>query len=274
MIEETEKIHENAPEDVTTVGMYLKYTRLKQKKSVETVAEALCIRKIYIKALEEDNYQELPPVPYGIGFLRSYANYLGLNAERIVQFYKQQALPQKIKTPVQPVVKKHTALTIPQKKHILIGLTAIVLLYALWLFVVESFTNKPLKETPIEQVQVAETLKNSTDQEEDTSAVSDPIEQISVVEEVYEEQPKQETVVPKLLIKVKGDSWIEIKDNKKVYLTGIYHKGYTFETPLHEGMQMSIGKSKNVETYINGVLTEIATPRKQVRISLDPFLEH
>ena len=107
-------------EETTTVGMYLKYIRLKQKKSVETVSEALCIRKVYIKAIEEDNIEELPPVPYGIGFVRSYASYLGLNADRIVQFYKQQMIPQKEKTSTQTVVKTHTALTKPKKMHIYI----------------------------------------------------------------------------------------------------------------------------------------------------------
>ena len=81
--------------EATTVGMFLKYTRMKQKKSIEAVSDALCIRKIYIQALEEDDYETLSPVPYGIGFVRSYAKYLGLNSDKIAQYYKQQATPQK-----------------------------------------------------------------------------------------------------------------------------------------------------------------------------------
>ena len=140
-------------EETTTVGMFLKYTRLKQKKSIEAVSDTLCIRRVYIKALEEDDYETLPPIPYGIGFVRSYASYLGLNADRIVQFYKQQALPLKEKEKTAPViVKKHTEITMPNKKHIYIGLVAIVLLYAAWvilrLFVpqqeIEVLYQKPL----------------------------------------------------------------------------------------------------------------------------------
>ena len=50
---------ETSPQDATTVGMFLKYTRQSQKKSIETVSKALCIRKIYIKAIEENNFDEI-----------------------------------------------------------------------------------------------------------------------------------------------------------------------------------------------------------------------
>ena len=131
-MEEQQTNTEQIEQEATTIGMFLKYTRLKQKKSIEEASEALCIRKVYIKALEDDDYETLPPIPYGVGFVRSYAAYLGLNAQRIAQIYKQQAFPQKEKN-VQTVVTEHTELTIPKKKQIFIALAAIVLLYVLYL---------------------------------------------------------------------------------------------------------------------------------------------
>ena len=64
---------DQSPQEATTVGMYLKYTRLSQKKTLDAVSKTLCIRKIYLKAIEESDFKELPPVPYGTGFIRSYA---------------------------------------------------------------------------------------------------------------------------------------------------------------------------------------------------------
>ena len=133
MENEQNKTEEMTLDNASTVGSFLKYTRLKQKKSIEDISEALYIRKIYIRAIEEDNFQELPPVPYGVGFVRSYADYLGLNVERIVQFYKQQAMPQKEKTT--NIVKKHTSITIPSKRHIAVGLLAVLFLYLLWVLI-------------------------------------------------------------------------------------------------------------------------------------------
>lgn len=260
-----------APEEATTVGMFLKYTRQKQKKSVEEVSDALCIRKIYIKAIEEDNYKDLAPVPYGMGFVRSYAEYLGLNAERIVQCYKQQAMPKKEKlTPV--AIKKHTALTIPTKRQIYFGLAGIIGLYLIWLiayYTAASFSNtdEVLPNTSTES-EVVVTEIEPTPQESE--------EQISVVEGDYVEEAKEEALEPEfhVVFKFKGRSWFEIKDNQKVYISGIFDKGFVYELPSVEGIIVSIGRYYNVDTYINDELVQVAGPKKQLDIELEPFLKH
>ncbi len=260
-------------EETTTVGMYLKYIRLKQKKSVETVSEALCIRKVYIKAIEEDNIEELPPVPYGIGFVRSYASYLGLNADRIVQFYKQQMIPQKEKTSTQMVVKTHTALTKPKKMHIYIGLGLIVIFYVLWLLISFMF-DKKAPEDHTDEIEVIEVIPAAEDmaQEQILESEEQVQDQITLSDEVYQEP--EEVKQPTLTLKFKGPSWVEIKDTDKTYLSGIKEKGFTFDIELKEGLELSLGKYYNVETYLDDKLTTIATPKKQIKINLDPFLKH
>ena len=74
--------------DVEDVGTILKSGRLKSKKSLEEISSELCIRKIYLTALEEGDYETLPPIPYGVGYVRTYARYLGLSPERVVKLYK------------------------------------------------------------------------------------------------------------------------------------------------------------------------------------------
>ena len=275
MTEENEIQTSATSEEATTVGMFLKYTRLKQKKSIETVSEALCIRKIYIKALEEDNTEELPPVPYGIGFVRSYATYLGLNADRVVQFYKQQMIPQKEKSIVQTVVKKHTPATMPTKRHIYIGLLVLAVLYALWLVGSLFRSNEEqISQLNNEPLEVVEVLPAPEDEQNTPSDVPSSLqdEQITVSNDVYEEpEPVKQ---PLLKLKVKDQSWIEVKDADKVYVSGVKNKGFTFEIELKEGMQLSIGKYYNVETYLDDVLTPIASPKKQTKINLDAFLKH
>jgi len=278
-------------EEATTIGMFLKYTRLKQKKSIEAASEALCIRKVYIKALEEDDYETLPPIPYGVGFVRSYAAYLGLNAQRIAQIYKQQAFPQKEKN-TQTVVKEHTELTMPKKKQIYLGLLAIAVLYALWLsssaisqkltysktlseLSTQTIDIAPVNEEPSDEV-IAEQIVTKEIVTDNTSADS----QVTMVETSYTEEAQQveekpaEPVKDTLTLKFKGQSWIELKDGQKVYVSGIKNKGFTFETDVTDGMILSIGKYYNVDVYINGVLTTVAGPRKQTNIKLNQFIKH
>lgn len=278
-------------QEATTIGMFLKYTRLKQKKSIEEASEALCLRKIYIKALEEDDYETLPPIPYGVGFVRSYAAYLGLNAQRIAQIYKQQAFPQKEKN-VQTVVTEHTELTIPKKKQIFIGLIAIVVLYILWLGGHAVFDREELSEaqetTAVEIIDVAPVMEEP---EEELSVIKEDFleelkkieaqnasqkeEQITTLESSYPEEQKP-VQAPKntIKLKLKGQSWLELKDGKKVYVSGVKNKGFEYTAEMAPGMVLSLGKYYNVDVYINDVLTTVAGPKKQTNINLDQFIKH
>jgi len=289
-LEEEQQNHSTpASEEATTVGMFLKYTRLKQKKSIEAVSDALCIRKVYLKALEEDDYETLPPVPYGVGFVRSYASYLGLNAQRIVQVYKQQAFPQKEKTAQQPLLKKHSALTIPNKKYIYFGLMAAVVLYIVWFSTHSLFTHDKMSEASQESSEVEMIEVMPVDEEPDVELiVSEPVQsdaipssvqdniapQVVIVESSYTEEPQPQLKQDEITLKLKGESWIELKDKKKVYVSGIRQKGFELTTPYTAGMILSLGKYYNVDVYINGILTQVAGPRKQTNINLDKFIKH
>ena len=248
-----------APEDAATVGMYLRYSRLNQKKTIDQAAKALCIRKIYIKAIEESNFKELPPVPYGMGFVRSYAKYLGLNAERIVQCYKNEAFPKKVaEKSLAPLTPARLAKLKPSRKQILFGLAAALLLCFIWLWASDNKPQPVLEEEPVAQDIL-------------------PLEEEVVVEspaEIPAEQAIPEQPQPRVLIKLKGESWLGVRDKHKVYLTGTYPEGFEFAVPEGEGMRLSVGKRLNVEVYIDGVLTPVVRAGRQVNILLDNFLNH
>lgn len=286
----------DSSEEATTVGMFLKYTRLNQKKSLDAVSKALCIRKIYIKAIEESDFNELYPVPYGIGFVRSYAEYLGLNADRIVQCYKSEAMPQKnTDSPKKSknVVEKHTKLTMPDKRQIIIGIAALLLIYFVWLLISCNHKKSDVSFTEIEQsAEIADKEEQSPDTIADKPVYIDEIvvspeneadtatdNQITVSEESYtedlpSEEKEQNINQPRVVIKFNGESWFELRDDQKVYDTGIKPKGYTYNAPDKAGLILSVGRYYNVDVYIDGQLTKVAGPRKQTGIALDKFLNH
>ena len=269
------------PEEAT-VGMFLKYTRLKQKKSIEAVSDALCIRKIYIKALEDDDYTTLEPIPYGVGFVRSYASYLGLNADRIANVYKQEAFPKKEKT-TQTVVKQHNSVTIPNKKQIYFSLAAVIVLYTAW-FLFSLTQNKAQTQSENFEVIEVEPLSEETEGDilqleefsdtEDEGLAEESDEQIMVTDSNYVENETPAKPKNSVILKFKGESWVEIQDAQKVYLSGTYNKGFEYTVPDTEGIILSFGKYYNVDVYINDVLTKVAGPQKQTKIKLDDFLKH
>lgn len=115
------------------VGTMLKETRIKKGEEVEEIAEKLKIRAVYLKAIEESQYNEIPDAPYGPGFVRSYADYLGLNAIRMAQLYKEETEAHENKENYY-VLEPQAEGAAPGGKYIIISLLALVLVYAGWSF--------------------------------------------------------------------------------------------------------------------------------------------
>jgi cytoskeletal protein RodZ len=70
-------------------GKYLKTERELRGLSIEEAAESTKIREHFLKAIEEDRYELLPPGLYLRGFLRAYARYLGLDPNEVVLRYQK-----------------------------------------------------------------------------------------------------------------------------------------------------------------------------------------
>ena len=83
-----------------TLGLVFKTRRLDQKKTLEEVAEQLKIRKIFLQAIEDEQFDQLPGGVYTVGFIRTYAQYLGLDHEVIIEQLKDESffLPVQLST--------------------------------------------------------------------------------------------------------------------------------------------------------------------------------
>ena len=73
-----------------TVGQELRAARLRRGDDLATVSRALKIRKDHLSAVEDDNLEGLPGKTYALGFVRSYATYLGLDSVQMVERFKQE----------------------------------------------------------------------------------------------------------------------------------------------------------------------------------------
>lgn len=71
------------------VGKQLKEKRKELNLSIEEVEKETKIRKKYLRALEEDNYEEIPGLVYAKAFLKTYSSFLGLNQEEIIEEFER-----------------------------------------------------------------------------------------------------------------------------------------------------------------------------------------
>jgi hypothetical protein len=72
------------------IGASLREARLKRNLTPADVQKAIRIRDRYLQALEEERWELLPGDAYVKGFLRTYADYLGLDGSLYVEEYNSR----------------------------------------------------------------------------------------------------------------------------------------------------------------------------------------
>lgn len=73
-----------------TVGELLRRTREIKGSDLDAVAARLRIRPGYLKAIEGGRFQDLPGSTYAVGFVRTYADHLGLDSEDVVRRFRDE----------------------------------------------------------------------------------------------------------------------------------------------------------------------------------------
>ncbi|MFC1618295.1 helix-turn-helix domain-containing protein [Patescibacteria group bacterium] len=72
------------------VGEILRRERESQEKELSDVAHSIRVRQENLQRLEDGYYNDLPADVYTKGFIKSYAEYLGLSADRLLRLYNKE----------------------------------------------------------------------------------------------------------------------------------------------------------------------------------------
>jgi cytoskeletal protein RodZ len=92
------------------VGTSLRQARQHRGLDVSDVERETRIRAKYLTALEEERFDVLPGVAYVRGFLRTYANFLGLDGNLLVEEFNERfAPPEDELPPIQPSGLAHAS---------------------------------------------------------------------------------------------------------------------------------------------------------------------
>ena len=73
-----------------SVGALLREAREAMEGDLGQISAALRLRPDHLRAIEAGDYGALPAPAYAIGFIRSYAHHLGLDAAKVVRHFKQE----------------------------------------------------------------------------------------------------------------------------------------------------------------------------------------
>jgi len=114
------------------VGHYLRDTREALGVDLYEVADQLRIRPAYLLALEEGDFGTMPGRPYAIGFLRSYADYLGFDADEVVAEVRQRLEASGMAVPPIQVMTPLRESRWPGRFAIAASLVLVTLAYGAW----------------------------------------------------------------------------------------------------------------------------------------------
>ncbi len=78
------------------LGDRLRSERERQNLTIQDIAKGTSIRALYIEAIENGDYAQLPGTVYAKGFIRNYANFLKIDADAVVRQFMEENHPEEV----------------------------------------------------------------------------------------------------------------------------------------------------------------------------------
>ena len=248
--------------DDVNVGMLLKKARVKKKKDIQKIAEALRIRVCYLQALEESDYEKFPGRTYAIGFLRNYADFLGLDVDVLIEQYRKETSDIKECIREMPIIEQPNLF--PKAKYLFWSILVIVLMWSFWYFLTYSETPAVVVQPDVENniVEEVETLPVVVEE-----VIEEKTETKEIVKPEKKEQ-KQPALKPKNAVQIVAneDVWIEIEQDDMLILSKTLKKGETYDVPSSEiEMFLKTGNAGGMDIFVDGQKVKSFGPRGAVR---------
>jgi cytoskeleton protein RodZ len=251
------------------------------------VAAALRIKPAYLALLEAGRPDELPGAVYAIGFIRAYADRLGLDSGEMLRLFRQQSALLATKPDLDfPVPLGQSSR--PGGGMLLVALILAVCGYGGWFYVSTGDGPRPerVAQIPLELLPYREPSRTPP-------AVSRPVEKAQAaprsqaVPSEGSEGPAAAgaamAAVPaandpapsppgEVVIRATAESWIQIRDARQsVLLTRVLKAGETCRAPARPGLSMRTGNAGGLEITVDGVPAPPIGGRGMVRrdVALD-----
>jgi cytoskeleton protein RodZ len=117
--------------EATRIGEELRAARVALGLSLADMAAQLRIRRPYLEALEEGRLSDLPGAAYAVGFVRTYAVALGLDADSATRRFRELVGPSAPKPKLvfpEPVPERG----MPAATFVVVGVVAVIGAYVAW----------------------------------------------------------------------------------------------------------------------------------------------
>lgn len=232
--------YKNRGENMAGFGEALKQEREKQGITLEQAEEVTKIRKLYINALEEENFDILPPRVYASGFVKRYAIFLSLDPEAFVEEFKRLAYSEEEKEEEVLVqrekeIKNRVTERFPLRNIVIAVLFLVIVIWAgnqLVAYLADSGT-EPAPEDPAPITQPVEEDKTPVEDEEE---VPDRVEGLEMDVQTVKNQ----------------ECWLEVIVDGKQEYSGLMSKGEKKSFQGKESILIKAGNAGGISLTLNG----------------------
>lgn len=291
------------------VGAELRAARLRLGWSLEEVAQGLRIRLPFLEAIEEGRIGDLPGAAYAVGFVRTYATSLGLEADDVSRRFRAESQEINRKTELSfpaPVPERG----VPAGAVVLLGLIIAIGAYAAW-YKFSPVRHDEQGTSPVPErlapladragpsasshvsPQIASILPPASVASSPAAPLATPVPAPapSPVAAIPVPVPVPVTLTPtppapapgptevaaadgsRVVLKFKADSYIQVREKQgPVLLNRVMRPGETWSVPKGPSLVMTTGNSGGTEIVVDGITAAPLGASGVVRrdISLEP----
>ena len=288
-----------------TVGQDLRAARLRRGDDLATVSRSLKIRKDHLEAVEEDDLEALPGKTYAIGFVRSYATYLGLDTTATVARFKQEIAGRHEEHAASaPMMQDDDSRRLPYGWRIVAGIVVLALIYGAWHLLSAGTSPQPVPPAPVlapphvaaapaPPVQTAAPAPDSSADAQtppaDNPAAAKPQPNNAATTGLPAATPSPSAAVPavpgtghvygqqnqnpRVILRARNDVRVTVSDSSgRVYLNQDLKAGDSYQAPDRTGLTMATSNAGAVELDLDGIAMGRAGAQQEIlgKVSLDP----
>ena len=262
---------ETSPQEAARVGEELREARIALGISVEDAATQLRINKRYLMALEEGRVKDLPGAAYAVGFVRSYATALGLDADDAVRRFRDMSGTAVTKSGELVFPEPVPSRGIPTGILAAIGVAIALAGYIAW-YQWSGRGERVVDSVPPLPPRLERAAEATTPREAPAPAAEPPVPAPAPVA-APPPPPRIDPDKPRIVIRAKGESWVQIRDNpaNRVITDRVLRSGETIEIPNRPGIVLTTGKAENLDLLLDGQEVEaFGGPGVRRNIALEP----
>lgn len=254
---------------MSSIGSVLKEARTKKAVSLEDVHSKIKIHPRVLQLLEEDKFDKLPSPMFAKNFLKSYADFLEVNTDSLIEIYEKQRKSEPDQVlfirPADPRASHKPMLSIPPQKiaGFIVLLAAVVLFMsgipqrAIGAWAIKMKPAKTAKAKAVEKEKKEEkaTAKQEPDEDKGSS------EWLNSVKLGNFPQIAKKTALD-LEIRATDAVWVHITGDGVVLYQGILKKGASSSWNAKQTIEVWTGNAANMTLSLNK--TPLGSPGKGV----------